>query len=782
MKPNAQGKAASTRRRLAFALTGLGLAAVIVAAVLVYLFTGAPGSTGSTSATKEIVPTKSLAVATPTFVGSKSCASCHSTEYNAWLGSHHQLAMQPATAGSVLGNFDHVSFHDGDAVSTFSRDGKKFMVRTTGPDGKLHDYTIQYTFGLDPLQQYLIALPGGRLQAFDIAWNSRPAGAGGQRWFALYPGNNGNPASPLNWTAHDQTWNYMCAACHSTDLQKNYDAKNRTYATTYSEVSVGCEACHGPGSNHVTWAKAPKAHPELAANKGLTIHFDGDKNASWSFDGKDGVVRRSTPRTNEREIETCARCHSLRQPIHTDYVHGQPIGDDFDVSLLTPEYYFPDGQIKGEVFEYGSFIQSRMYHAGVTCSNCHNPHTTKLRATGNQLCTSCHVAKRYDTSRHTHHPVASEGAKCVACHMPTRTYMRVDARRDHSLRIPRPDLSEKLGTPNACNQCHKDETPQWAAQHIEKWFGPEHDGFQHFAKALQAGREGSADAGRLLTQLIRNTDQPAIARATALHLLALHGYPHPAGLIEKTATDDSELVRRAGAGLLDDANLKRHLRTIAKLLDDPVRAVRIKTADALAGVQAAMLPATTASALKQASKEYVAARKLNAERPEAHLNLATFYRRQHDFARAESELQTALKLDPSFGPAAVNLADLYRSRGEDDKAQAVLNRTLAHAPDDPALLFSLALLKVRQHNRGEALTLLAKAVAAAPDNVRYSYVYAIALYDTGKTHAAIHTLEAALEDHPDNRNLLSALVNFYTREGNADMARKYRQRLNQGSQ
>ena len=461
--------------------------------------------------------------------------------------------MQPVTDTTVLGDFSGAKFTDGDATSVFFRAGKKFMVRTVGPDGKPHDYPVKYTFGVYPLQQYLIPLSGGRLQAFDIAWDTRPRDAGGQRWFALYPGAGDHPHNPLNWTAMDQTWNYSCADCHSTNLRKGYDSTTRTYATTYAEIDVGCEACHGPGSAHVAWAKHPHDYPNIGSTEGLTIALDERVGVTWHTDPATGLVSRSRPRTTDREIEMCAACHSRRTQIHEDYVHGQPLGDDYRVALLDDDLYFPDGQIKGEVYEYGSFIQSRMFHAGVTCTDCHDPHTATLRVQGNQLCTSCHLADKYDSSRHTHHAVGSAGAQCVSCHMPTRTYMRIDRRRDHSIRVPRPDLSVALGTPNACNECHADKTPQWAADWITKWYGITRIGFQQFGPALHAGRLGAPGAQNLLAQLVADSGQPAIARATALKLLSSLNDQQNGALLDEGSEDESALVRRAAAETLSDA-------------------------------------------------------------------------------------------------------------------------------------------------------------------------------------------------------------------------------------
>jgi cytochrome c553 len=320
------------------------------------------------------------------FVGAAECVTCHERENARWQGSHHQLAMQPAANPTVLGDFNHASLNNNDITSTFFRSGSKFMVRTDGPDGALHDYEIKYTFGVYPLQQYLIGMSSGRLQAFGIAWDSRPSERGGQRWFALYPGQKITYRDSRHWTGIDQNWNYMCADCHSTNLYKNYDARTRTFSTSYSEIDVSCEACHGPGSNHVLWAKKEGDWKKLDTTEGLTIALDERKGVAWRIDPATGNARRSSPRPSEREIQVCARCHSRRGEIHEDYVHDQPTGDDYRVALLEQDLYYPDGQIKEEDYEYGSFIQSRMFHAGVTCSDCHEPHSLKIRAIGNNIC------------------------------------------------------------------------------------------------------------------------------------------------------------------------------------------------------------------------------------------------------------------------------------------------------------------------------------------------------------------------------------------------------------
>ena len=713
------------------------------------------------------------------FVGAAECATCHDQENSLWRGSHHQLAMQPATNSAVLGDFNHASFDNNGVTTTFSRNGPKFMVRTDGPDGALHDYEIGYTFGVYPLQQYLIAMPGGRLQALGIAWDSRTRERGGQHWFFLYPGEKFTARDTRHWTGIDENWNYMCADCHSTNLRKNYDARTRTFSTAYAEIDVSCEACHGPGSNHVSWAKKQGDWQRFDATQGLTIALDERKGVAWPIDPVTGNARRSSLRQSEREIETCARCHTRRGEIHEDYVHGQSVGDDYRVALLDEDHYFPDGQIKEEDYEYGSFTQSRMFHAGVTCSDCHEPHSSRLRAEGNNLCVQCHSAQKYDSLAHHFHKVGSAGARCVECHMPTRTYMVVDARRDHSIRIPRPDLSLKLGTPNACTNCHTDKSAQWALDSVDKWYGHTPEGFQRFAETLNAGEVGVPGAQQSLERLVADGDQPTIARATALSLLANFAPLPTDDAVHAGVVDDWSLVRRAAAHSLSNTDPAASANALAPLLSDPVRAVRIEAAEVLAGLPAANLPANVAVAFNRATDEYITSQQLNADRPEAHMNLGLLYARENQLDQAEQELKTALSLDPSFAPGAVNLADLYRAQNRDDEGERVLKDAINRSPNDASLEHALGLLMVRQKREPQALEFLGAATRDEPGNTRYAYVYAIALNDLGKTDVAIGTLESSIKAHPYDRDSLIALVNFLEQSGDSAKALTYANRLNE---
>ena len=715
------------------------------------------------------------------YVGSAACASCHEAEAKLWSGSHHKLAMAHATDASVLGDFKNATFeHFGVKSRFFRRDGK-FFVETDGADGKLAEFEIKYTFGLFPLQQYLIEFPDGRLQALGIAWDSRPKENGGQRWLHLYP----NEAIPhddvLHWTKLSQNWNFMCAECHSTGVHKNYDAAKDTFATTWAEISVGCETCHGQGSAHVAWAHE---HPgwtnaqDSGDSKGLVVRFDERAKRTFSTDPATGVPSASAPPpVLRKEVETCGFCHARRGAIAENWVPGRWLSETHVVSPLAQGLYFADGQMEDEVYNYGSFKQSKMFAKGVTCSDCHDPHSAKIKLPGDSVCLQCHAPDKYAVAAHSHHEGVDPPVGCPACHMPTRTYMVVDPRHDHSFRVPRPDLSVSLGTPNACNACHAGKSAQWAADAIEGWHGQERKGFQHYAKAFHDAWSERADAGALLLAAASDKETPGFARAGALAELQPYLSGANVGTAQSSLADPDPMVRIGALDMLAGADPREIWPLAALLLSDPVRGVKIRAADLLAPVPAASQPEADRAAFVGAAQEFIAAQRLNADRPEARLTLGGFYARQGRVAEAEAEYKAAIALTPQFAPAFVNLADLYRQAGRDADGEAALRDGLKASPNDAGLHHALGLNLIRLKRTPEALGELKLAAALAPDNPRNAYVYAVALNSTGHSAEAIRTLAAALEKHPENRELLIALVQMDQEAGDLAGALAYAERL-----
>ncbi len=688
--------------------------------------------------------------------------------------------MAHATEQTVLGDFSGVTFDYFGVRSRFFREGGKFLVETDGPDGTLATFQVKYTFGVDPLQQYLIEFADGRVQALSLAWDSRPKDKGGQRWFHLYPNEQIRHDDFLHWTKLNQNWNFMCAECHSTGVRKNYDAATDRFATTFAEINVGCEACHGPGSRHLSWVQDNKSWwPGLKAEdplKGLVVRFDERSNVRWPIDVRTGNATRSELAFSLRkETETCGLCHARRGQFSENWLPGRWLSDTHAVAAMTRGLYQPDGQMLDEVYNYGSFKQSKMFAAGVTCSDCHDPHSAKLRLPGDSTCLQCHASETYATDSHHGHKRSSPA--CASCHMPSRTYMVVDQRHDHSFRVPRPDLSVRFGTANACNDCHTDKSPEWAASAIERWHGSNRKGFQTYAAAFTAAWAGRADAATLLAQVAADRGTPAIARASALNELGSRVSPSTIGLLRSGLADPDPMVRIGALDMLEGVPMAQRWSFASALLSDAVQGVRLRAVSVLAGVEMQGLALAERERFESAAQEYVAALKFNADRPESHSTLGSFYLQRGATADAEAELKTALRLSRQYTPAAINLADLYRRAGREDEGERVLQAAIAAAPEDAGVHHALGLTLVRLKRLEAALGELHRAAQLAPDQARYAYVFAVALNSVGRGGEAMRVLQDSLARHPDDRDTLLALISFSREGGDIAAAFSFAQQL-----
>jgi predicted CXXCH cytochrome family protein len=702
------------------------------------------------------------------YVGLSACEECHAEQTAAWRGSHHDLAMQPADETTVLGDFNDAVFEQGGVRSRFFRRDGRYFVNTDGPDGRMAEFEIQWTFGAVPLQQYLVEFPDGRLQALGIAWDTRAPEQGGRRWFHVY----GSQAIPwndeLHWTKPANNWNYMCADCHSTGYRKRYDAQSDSFAPRWSDVDVACEACHGPGAGHVQRARAGG----LGDDSGLVVALS---RAGKTRVLEPGATTMSLPGAPgpAPEVEACARCHSRRAPVSATYRHGRPLMDSYVPALLSEPLYFPDGQIRDEVYVYGSFRHSRMYKAGVGCNDCHDPHSASLRAEGDAICAQCHLPGHYEAESHARHAAGPGAPGCRDCHMPARLYMVVDLRRDHSFRVPRPDLADALAVPDACAACHADRPAGWSAAAVRDWLGRDAKGLQQFAAVFAAARAGRIEAGDALRAVADDPAQPAIVRGTALELLL--GYPSRATLAVAGAAvrDGDPAVRLAALGLVAAASADEAAGIIGPLLSDPVLAVRIEAARLLVDADPADLGESDRQHLRAGLGDYVEAQRASLDRAEAWANLGAVYAHAGRADEAQRQYQAALSRNPDFVPAYVNLADLQASQGDEQGAGRTLNDALARLPGNAYLRHALGLHLVRSGNHDDALVSLRRATELDPGNVRFRYVYAVALDSLGQGAEAIAELERAHLARPADLDVLWALASISLRVGNSEAARRY---------
>lgn len=720
------------------------------------------------------------ACASQDFVGQKVCAECHQSQVDLWSGSHHDWAMREANANSVLGDFGGeagVEFeHYGEKTRFFQRD-QQYWVSTQNSEGKEQTFRVDYTFGFYPLQQYLLDVGEGRLQALSVSWDSRSKEEGGQRWFHLYPDEAIPFDDILHWTGPYQNWNSRCAECHSTNLSRNYDAKTDRYDTQWSEINVSCEACHGPGKTHVKQMSA--------GNKGASLGFSWSLNpvGQWLHDETSATAHnRSAAKFGDHkqhpQLSVCGSCHARRGLIGDQDDAGE-FHQKHNLQLPQTPLYHGDGQIADEVYVLGSFMQSKMHQRGVVCSNCHEPHSLKLRAEGNGVCAQCHRPDIFDQPSHHQHPQNSTGAQCVNCHMPETTYMVVDPRRDHSLRIPRPDLSEKFGTPNACNQCHQDKTVQWASDAVSTWNASSSTKKtikrKHFSEALAAGLTQADDAQSQLMGLAMAGHQPAIIQAAATLALQNH-FDQSALLVAQTQLHhQNPMVRAAGVELFSPLPLPQRWTDLSPLLNDSSKQVRLAVARTLAAMKD--IPEPKRALWQRGQEEYLAVLKLHEDTPNGQMNLGLYRLAKQQFTEAEASYQRALAMNSSLLGGYLNLADLYRQQQNESSAEAILLKGLKRLPQVAALHHSLGLSLVRQQKYSAASEALAQAAMIDVSNTRYSYLYGLILQRLDKPQAALDEWQRILRSGVNDQEVLMAAMDQSYKLGDIKMAFDYAQQL-----
>lgn len=682
------------------------------------------------------------------FVGSQACKSCHKESYDKWHGSHHQLSMALASKETVRGDFNNVSFeHRGIKSKLFMKDGK-YYANTRGPDGKYTDFEIKYTFGITPLQQYMIEFPDGKIQCLHIAWDDVK-----KQWYHLYPELDIDHKEWLHWGRGGQNWNSMCADCHSTRLLKNYDPETDSYRTTFKEINVSCESCHGPGEDHIALVSG-KTEDQIADIVDLKVVMNARDDS-------------------KKQVDQCARCHSRRRQITSTYKHDEKFLDQYVPSILFDNIYHPGGQIDDEVYVYGSFVQSKMYHKGVKCTSCHEPHTLKPKFTGNALCTQCHVKDKFDTPKHHFHKEGTDAAKCVNCHMAGKHYMGIDFRRDHSFRIPRPDLSAKFGSPNACKNCHDDKTNSWAAEAIFKHTGKPPK--ENYADLLSDGRSRNVNSISSLLKLITDQEEPGIARATAVWLLsealALHRSPiiqqQSVSMIANALYDDDPLVRLTTLAAMKTMNQQRpiisaeqQLQLMKRLLKDEYRAVRAEAANTLIDVPEHLFDEETRADFDKALKEFEQGLKMNADFPSGQRMIGQHHLRLKDYDKAIDAYKRSIDKDGYQNTSRMELAYLYYTRKMYKEAEMMYRKVIEMEPAYERSYYSLGLMLSELKRMDEAIEVFKKG-ARKGNNPRIYYNWGLALHQQQKIKEAENAYKEGLTRFPNDESLMYIISLLY---------------------
>jgi Tfp pilus assembly protein PilF len=669
-----------------------------------------------------------------TYVGVESCKECHKNEHKEWTESHHFMSMLPPSEKTVKGDFNNIVYTADGVTSSFFKKGNKYFINTEGEDGKNHDYEVKYTFGFTPLQQYLVEFPGGRLQVPRVSWDSKQ-----KKWFNQYAHQTVSSHDWLHWTGNSQNWNTMCASCHSTNLRKNYNDKTDTYKTSYSVINVSCESCHGAGKQHVDYIKG-EDYKEGEKIKGSFLKLIKNGNQI-------------------EQINTCAPCHVRAAEISNSHIRSNEIMDNYIPQIPDTEYFYADGQIDDEDYNYTSFLQSKMFSKGVKCSNCHNPHSTKLKKIDNQTCLQCHSTQKYNAPTHTFHPVGSKSALCVSCHMPGKMYMGNDLRHDHSFRVPRPDLSEKYGTPNACSSCHQEKSNKYLADAIAKWYGPKRK--YHFSDDLIPGSRLDSKSEAHLKKLIEYTQTPSIIKATAAFYLGSIQTPSSLSTLLKCLKNKDAQVRYRALRSLDNFQPMSWINEVGPLLSDKVRAVRIAAADLYITIPQEQILDQHKEAFIAAEKELKNYLKYQTDFSVGNVMLADYYLKLKEYGNAVKYYEKGLKKDSQMNYALLNLSTTYNLQGNNEQALKTLEKALKNDSKNDRIYYNMALLYNEMSNQPEAEKAFAKAVALKSDNPRVYYNYSLLLIQSKKFKEAEVVLQKGIAINPSAPELYYSLTFLY---------------------
>jgi tetratricopeptide (TPR) repeat protein len=688
------------------------------------------------------------------YAGSQSCRECHAAQFESWAKSNHGLAERNVDAAMDTAAFSpERTFHHGTQDSTATQIDGKPAVKTLGFGDKHAAYTVARVIGHDPLRQYLVEGTGGRMQTLEVAFDPKR-----NEWFDVYGDEDRKPGEWGHWTGRGMNWNAMCANCHNTRLRKNYDEAADTYRTTMAEMSVGCESCHGPMKAHVEWRK----------------RYPGSKDA-------DPTVKKFT---RDQVFDTCGFCHARRRELTGDFVPGDSFAQHFHLTTVDEsDLYFPDGQIRDELYEYGSFHGSKMHTAGVRCADCHEPHTAKPRLAGNALCLRCHtgapgqipdstvIAPVIDPVAHSFHKADSAGAQCVNCHMPVTTYMQRHPRHDHSFPIPDPLLTKEHRVPNACNKCHTDKDADWSLAATEKWWGEKMKRpSRERAQTVAAARTGTLPSGAPLLTLLRN-EPNAYWKASLIRLLGawsadaevsrafLEYAQHPDPLVRTAAVHALESV----GGQFGDAAQK----TIARHIEDTERAVRVAAMSALHAAP---------NFQSRAYRELMHAHDLAADQPAGQLQKGAWAHAHGDAACALKHFERAVSWDPYSGGIRNEYAQLLAAMGRTQDVLTQMQEAVRLEPKQAEFRFNLALTWHEAGNTRNAVKEFEEAVRLDSKHARAWYNLGLAQDVLGDSAAAVVSLRKGEAADPRDPLIPFARATIHERLRQLPEAREAAQR------
>ena len=688
--------------------------------------------------------------------GSASCRECHEEAFKLWEKSNHALAERSVQPGRDRAAFDPPrSFRHGTQNSETRWTNGSAAMTSTGLSGQPETHPLTRVIGHDPLRQFLVAFPNGRFQALEAAYDPHS-----NAWFNIFGSEDRQPGEWGHWTGRGMNWNSMCASCHNTRLRKNYDESTDGYRTTMAEVSVSCEACHGPLKPHNEWQK--------------------------QF-GKSGRKDPTVVKSSRAQImDDCGSCHARRNDLTGDFKPGDAFTDHFDLALVDyTESYHGDGQVRDEDYEYGSFLGSKMHQRGVTCLDCHNPHSAKTILPGNSLCLRCHNGSDatipainpvthskhkvfgYDTNgflintdltNYKPNEIKETGGECVNCHMPQTIYMQRHRRHDHGFTIPDPLLTKKFNIPNACNRCHQDKSVDWALEHSDKWYGAKTNRpTRTRAEWIARAQQGDPTAREGLLKLL-SREESGYWRGVLLGLLApWAAQPEITTVMLRDLEHTNALVRAAAAHALEPALPASGVsEALRQRLNDTARNVRIAAAWTL---RASLDPSS------QAGRELQHFLDSNADQPGGQMRKGDYFLARNDPQTALSHFRKAVAWDPYSPPFHHQLAFALSALNRPSEAVEALREACRLNPKDAESRYQLGLACNEAGNLDQARKELEKATQLNPRHANAWYNLGLAQNASGQPDAAIESLVRSESVAPDDARIPYARATIQAQQG-----------------
>ncbi len=681
------------------------------------------------------------------YAGSQSCRECHAALFEQWSKSNHGLAERP-----LRDDMDKAAFepertiqHGTQTTEVRVKDGRHEVV-SLGFENQQQPYEVERVIGNDPLRQYLVKAFGGRLQTLEASYDPHK-----NEWFNVYGNEDRKPGEWGHWTGRGMTWNTMCASCHNTRLRKNYDEATDSFHTSMAEMTVSCEACHGPLKAHVGWRK----------------QYPNSKET-------DPTIKKPT---RNQTLDSCGACHARRSELTGDFKPGDNFFDHHALAIVDEGNLFhADGQVRDEDYELSSFLSSKMHTAGVSCADCHNPHTGKTILPGNDLCMRCHAAATpafpkapiINLAAHSFHQPQSTGSQCINCHMPQTVYMQRHSRHDHGFTIPDPLLTKQIGVPNACNRCHTDKDADWSLTATEKWYGAKMERPTRYrALTIAAARTGNPSAREGLMKLLQSETESGYWKASAVRLLDpfmtdRSVFPSVIGL----ASHADPLVRASVARSMEPllvVNSPSARATVNQLLSDPIRSVRLAAAWSLR---------STLDEASPVGKELQQMLALNADQPSGQLQQGAYYFARNDGPNALLHYQKAAQWDPNSAPIRHELAVAYSTVGKPQEALHELQEAVRLEPNTAEYHFKLSLACNEVGDVEGTIRSLEQTVKLEPQYARAWYNLGLARNGKGDAAGAVSALRQGEQANPNDASIPYARATIHARLKQMDEARE----------